>query len=266
MDGWGKRLPGGFSTGPHGAGIRSRRPVHPHKSTGSHIPLPIPCYWASSSWFHARPARDGHRKVTAGFPDSSMGQGLSPTGQRLAQGRKPVSPSHSVGCFPDFNAWGAWGNGWQSWGNRLRIWGNAWGAWGNRVASLGQRVAPRVSRVGSRGRVVAPRGFLESGHVFGVGKHGATLGILVPGAGRSHASRGTHLPSTRTVHPTRGTRVAAAWHPCPARWRGWRRVVEAGGVEPPSLASQTEVTTCLGRLGSRLRGEGRPATRVAQLA
>ncbi len=28
-------LPGGFSTGPHGAGIRSRRQVHPHKSTGS---------------------------------------------------------------------------------------------------------------------------------------------------------------------------------------------------------------------------------------
>ena len=170
----------------------------------------VPCAACS------RRSSEGDRRFS-GFLDGAR---LVPNGAKACPRKETGFPSHSVGCFPDFNAWGAWGNGWQSWGNRLRIWGNAWGAWGNRVASLGQRVAPRVSRVGSRGRVVAPRGFLESGHVFGVGKHGATLGILVPGAGRSHASRGTHLPSTRTVHPTRGTRVAAAWHPCPGRWRG----------------------------------------------
>ena len=275
MDGWGKRLPGGFSTGPHGAGIRSRRPVHPHKSTGSHIPLPIPCYWASSSWFHARPARDGHRKVTAGFPDSSMGQGLSPTGQRLAQGRKPVSPAipsvaslistlgelgatagnhGATDCGSGATLGELGATGWRAWGNGLHHVFRAWDHGGESLppvvfwkadmfsesASMGQRLGSLSPAPGGRMQAVEPTFPAPEPSIQRVGPESPRLGTLVRADGVDEEDVGS------TSQAERVTVSSTIPMGAPGFFRGTRvtgdscRVSQMAGVSPRGIFVSNE--------------------------
>ena len=128
--------------------------------------------------------------MNAGFQDSSGGARLVPNGAKACQGKETGFPSHSVGCFPGFNAWGAWGNrlprvfrAWDHGGEPLPLVVFLRADKFSESASMGQRMGSLSPTPGSRMQAVEPIVPATKPSIQRVGRDSPRLGTLVRAGG-----------------------------------------------------------------------------------